>query len=247
MAFQFYRGILAMLSEFVDYAVALGKSICSGVYSVAEDLALGAQRSGEGLGAGQDGRVAEIGYENRVIANLTVDAIKYGTSDERSPLFRAIVLILEEYYSYFPEEVLLYLTKKANLFIGYTAGRMVIGKMLAKAIAIRVAAAVAASATYKALANRLGVSAAASATGIGVVITLLMGQGILQRSSHAAKRLQSKSPKLFSVLEKNGDLQFLYFILEKPLEPYFEAVAFAEHDPHQFQWIVNTRYRDKVK
>lgn len=231
-----------MSSKLVDTAVALGK----GIYSVGEDLVLGTQRTGEGLGAGKDGRMAEIGYENRVIANLVIEAVKHGTS-ESGPLYRAIMYILEKYYSYFPEEVLLYLVKKANIVVAHTAGRMIIGKTLAKTIAIRVAAVVATSAAYKGLATRLGVSAGASATGVGVLISLLMTQGVLQRSSHAAKRLQEKSSKLYSILERNGDLQFLYFILEEPLEPYFEAISLAEHSELRFKSIVDATYRDKIK
>jgi len=232
-----------MSSDFVDVSVALGK----GIYSVGEDLVLGIHRTGESLGYGQNRRMAQIGQENWAITGLIIDAIKYGLYDEKGPLYRAIALILEEYYSYFPEKVLLYLAKKASMAIAYTAGRMIVGKKLAEVIAIRVVAAVATSATYKALATRLGVSARAGATRIGAPITVLMAQGVLQRSSFAAMRLKSKNPKLYSVLERNGNLQFLYFILEDPLEVYFNAIALAEDDIDQFQQIIDAEYKDKVK
>jgi hypothetical protein len=115
--------------------------------------------------------------------------------------------------------------KQAGIAASYTLGRMVIGKKLAEAIAVRIAMSIAASAAYKTIAKRVGVSAGVSSTGIGAPIGLLMMQGVLQRSSLAANRLKVKSPELFRTLQSKGNLQLLYFILEKPMEKYIDAIS----------------------
>jgi hypothetical protein len=229
---------MSFTDDAIDMVTALGK----GVYSVGQDIALGLERTGEGLGLGENGRMATIGYENRAMVSLISRFIKYGINDKRSPLYESIVYVLEHYYSYFPEEVIKKLSKQAGLGAAYTAGRMVIGKKLATAVATRIAAAIAVSAAYKQIAKRIGVSAGASATGIGTPIGLLMMQGLLQRSSHASARLKSKSPKLYSILQGKGDLQLLYFLLEKPLEKYVAAISTAENNNAQFQSAIKRRY-----
>ncbi|RAU16438.1 hypothetical protein DN062_18165 [Nitrincola tibetensis] len=75
--------IMSFMDSSIDVAVALGK----GVYSVGQDVAFGIQRTGEGLGLGDDGRIANIGYENRAMVSLLEDFFRYGSSDRRSPLY----------------------------------------------------------------------------------------------------------------------------------------------------------------
>ncbi|MET0064708.1 MAG: hypothetical protein ABW076_00010 [Candidatus Thiodiazotropha sp.] len=230
---------MSFTDDSIDVVVALGK----GIYSVGQDIALGVERTGEGLGLGEDGRVSAIGRENNAMVSLIERFVKYGVSDQSSPLYKSIVYVLEHYYSCFPDQAIDILAKQAGIGAGYTVGRMVVGKKLATAVASRIAVAIAASAAYKQLARRIGVSAGASTTGIGTPIGLLMMQGLLQRSSHAAMRLRMKSPKLYAILQRNGDLHLLYFLLEKPLEKYVQAISTAERNNAQFQSAIKRKYR----
>lgn len=50
--------------SFTDDAVGVVIALGKGIYSVGQDIALGVERTGEGLGLGSDGRAATIGYEN---------------------------------------------------------------------------------------------------------------------------------------------------------------------------------------
>lgn len=229
---------MSLIDNSIDIATALGR----GVYSVGQDLAFGVERTVEGLGFGTDGRMANIGYENSAMVSLLEDFFRYGASDQRSPLYKSIIYVLEHYYSYFPEEAITALAKQAGIGTGYTVGRMVIGKKLATEVARRIAIAVATSTTYKQIAKRIGVSAAASTTGIGTPIGLLMIQGLMQRSSHASMRLKIKSPQLYFILKRNGDLQLLYFLLEKPLDKYVQAISTAEQDYFEFKNAINRSY-----
>ena len=49
------------LKQLVDINTALG----NGVYSVGEDIVLGLERSGEGLGMSSYNRISQIGYEKK--------------------------------------------------------------------------------------------------------------------------------------------------------------------------------------
>ncbi len=229
---------MSFTDDAIDVVVALGK----GVYSVGQDVVLGLERTGEGFGLGSDGRMATIGYENRAMVSIVENFVKYGISNPRSPLYKSIVHVLEHYYLFFPDKVITALAKQAGIGAGYAVGRMVIGKKLAAAVATRIAMAIAASATYKQIAKRIGVSAGASASGIGTPIGLLMMQGFMQRSSHASMRLRHKSPKLYFILQRNGNLQLLFFLLEKPLEKYVQAITAAEGSNAQFQSAINRKY-----
>ncbi len=230
---------MSFTEDSIDVVVALG----NGIYSVGEDIVLGLQRTGQGLGLGENGRMAKIGYENRAMVTILEKFIKYGIENQKSPLYQSIALVLEHYYSYFPEHAVRSLAKQAGVLAGYNVGRMIIGKKLATAVAMRIATVIAASVAYKKLAKRIGVSAGASATGIGTPIGLLMMQGFMQRSSLASTRLKNKSPKLHSLLQRNGDLQLLYFLLEKPLEKYIHAIATAEKNSIQFQNAIELKYK----
>ncbi len=150
--------------------------------------------------------------------------MKYGINNKNSPLFKSIVEILEHYYVTLTDKEIEAVARQACIAGSYTLGRMIIGKKIAEAIAVRIATSIAASAAYKLIAKRLGVSAGFSSTGIGAPIGLFMMQGLLQRSSLAASRLKTTSPELFRALQSNGNLQLLFFMIENPMEKYTREI-----------------------
>ncbi|MBQ0730386.1 MAG: hypothetical protein KBT75_06785 [Oleispira antarctica] len=211
---------MSLNDAFMDMSLALGQ----GIYSVGEDVVFGFNRTTEGLGLGENGRMLQIGYENRILYALFNDLIKFGIENKNSPLFKAISVILEHYYSSFSDENIKKIAHQAGVGASYSLGRMVLGKKLAEAIALRIATTIAATTVYKTLASKISVSSGASATGIGAPIGLLMMQGVLQRSSIASQRLKINRPKLHNIMQQNGNLQFIYFIVEKPMEKYIHSI-----------------------
>jgi len=203
-----------------DMSLALGQ----GVYSVGQDVILGFDRTTEGLGLGKNGRVAQIGFENNVLAGMLSDLVQLGINNKDNPLFKAISIILENYYMSLSDEDIQTVAKKVGIAASYSLGRMVLGKKLAEAIALRIATSIATTAAFKMLASKIGVASGVSATGIGVPIGLLMMQGVLQRSSLASQRLRVNRPQLYKALQQRGNLQFIYFILEKPMEKHINAI-----------------------
>lgn len=102
--------------EFIDTTVDMTAALGTGIYSVGQNIV----RTGEGLGLGSDGRMAIIGYENRAMASLVEEFVKYGINDQRGPLCKSIVHVLEHYYSYFPDQAVYVLAKQAGIGAGYT-------------------------------------------------------------------------------------------------------------------------------
>ena len=55
--------------------------------------------------------------------------------------------------------------------------------------------------------------------GVGIVISAVLIQGILERSSNASQRLMAANPVLFEKLKKQN-LDVIYFLAEEELAPY---------------------------
>lgn len=51
---------MSIAENVIDYSLALGK----GIYSVGEDLVLGVQRTGQGLGTSGRARISDIGRDH---------------------------------------------------------------------------------------------------------------------------------------------------------------------------------------
>lgn len=214
------------LDTFMDGASALG----NGVYSVGEDLVMGAHRTAESYGLNGSARVGQIGAENEYLAKNLYATITKGPTLVTSPLGKTIHKILEHSYAKLPEEVVRDLAIKAGVIGGgYIGGRAIIGTKLAKAIASKVVVRVAKSAGFKALAKRLGIAAGTSATLVGIPIGLLMGMGVAQRSSRASMRLRGSHPELFQELRREQGLDMLYFLVEKPMKPHLDAITAARN------------------
>jgi hypothetical protein len=225
------------IEQLIDTSVALGK----GVYSVGEDLVYGIERTAEGLGASSSGRISEIGQENEHIANAKIifETLKY-PFEEKGPLYKAIKIILIEYYSNFPEETLRMIAEKGSIAVGFLAGRMLIGTAIAKSITKRILIKIAASEGFKLLALRLGISTATTISGIGTFgITTIVGglmlQGVLQRASKSAEKIEKEYPYISKKLKENGHLDMLYFLIEGPMEKHLTAIKEARISPKQFE------------
>jgi hypothetical protein len=209
---------------------------------VATDLYLGAERTAEGLGARGWDRTGEIGLENEYLVRHLTELVKSPVTMRNNPLYKLITTILERYYQEFPDDALAKIAKAASIGGGYMAGRMLIGKALAEKIAVVLATKIAATAAFRQLATKLGVSAAAGSTGIGVVITLVMLQGVGQRASKASQRLQARNPQLWSELRRQNGLDMIFFLVEQPLANYMDAIELARCNKAMFDKDIRLLY-----
>lgn len=224
-----------------DTLAGVGTALGKGVFSVAQDLYFGAERTAEGLGIRGSNRSTEIGQENEYLVSLLKDLV----TGRGNPLLRLIKKILEKYYEQFPDEAMEQLAKAAQIGVGYMAGRLVIGKKLAELIALRLATQIAATAAYRQLATKIGVAIGAGATGVGMLITLVMVQGVGQRASQASQRLKVRNLSLWNDLRYNqGGLDMLYFLVEGPLANHMDAIDLAHRNPALFKMQVQKLYQE---
>ena len=150
-------------------------------------------------------------------------------------MYKAIKIILFEYYSHFPEETLRIIAKKAGIGVGFLAGRMLIGRQIVGAVTKRILLKLAASQGFKLLSSRLGLSAVATASGVATVVGLLMVQGVAQRASDGRMRLEVSHPFLSRKLKENGGLDLLYFLIEDPMKKHLNAIKEAVNFPKRFE------------
>lgn len=94
-----------------------------------------------------------------------------------------------------------------------TASKLVSSALLSQYFGSEVSKAIARSAIVKFLFRTLP----------STEFTLLSAQGILYKASAASGRLQKKYPVIFMEM-RNKDLDIFYFILEKPMEEYMNAI-----------------------
>jgi hypothetical protein len=214
------------LDDVVDFGIGLGEVVAD----IGQDIVLGLERSAQGLGAGEDGRQAQIGAENERAARLIKEVFTTAPGAATHPVTRLITEILIRYYDALPDEMIDALAKKARIVIGAAIARQLVKRqvkaVLVRMIAPRIAAAIATSAIYRGIAARLGVSAAATVSGVGTLLGLVLMQGLLQRASEASQRLRNVAPDLHQALQRDG-LDMIYFLAEKPMERHIEAIVTA--------------------
>lgn len=124
------------------------------------------------------------------MTGLLLRFARFGIHHSQSPLYGIILNILEEYFSLFPDEALYRVaqelgieekgvdlsliadpvSREAAKGAAYMFGRMIIGKKVAAVVAERIAIAIAATTAYRIIATRIGLSAGASAPGVGLPI-----------------------------------------------------------------------------
>jgi hypothetical protein len=226
--------------DLVSFSTALG----NGIVSVGKDMYFGAERTAEGLGVRGYDRMAEIGLENQYLLDLLINLVRGAVTLQDNPLYKIVRTILEKYYQYFPDDVQAKLCKAAAIAVGYGTGRMVVGRMLAQAIALRIVVAIAETEAYKELVKKIGVAeAGAGAPLVGTLITLVMTQGVGQRSSRASRRLMDRNKTLWIELRNQSGLDMIYFLVESPMAPYMDAIDLATNAPQQFVIEVRKAYQ----
>lgn len=230
---------MSISETLIDMGTALGK----GVLSVAEDIYGGVERTAEGLGVRGADRMAEIGAENEYLVGHLMTLVGEATTNWESSLYKLVRLILQEYYQHFPESALREIADAAGVAGSYAVGRFVLGRMIARRIAVEIVHTIARSAAFRALAARLGISAGVGTTGVGLIVTVVMVQGLAQRASHASQRLKIRFPRFWGMLRSQEGLDMLYFLVEEPLAKYLDAIEHAQQSPEEFERTVLEHYQ----
>jgi hypothetical protein len=214
------------LDDVLEFGIGLGEVVAD----VGQDIVFGLERSAQSLGAGEDGRQAEIGAENERAFDVICEALSRAPGAANHPLTRIVAHIMTRYYDALPDEMIDALARKARIVIGTTVARQLVKRqvkaMLVRTVVPRIAASIASSAIYRGIATRLGVSAGATASGVGTLLGLVLFQGLLQRASEASRRLRSVAPDLHHILQRDG-LDMIYFLVERPMASHIQAIVTA--------------------
>ncbi|MPZ73191.1 MAG: hypothetical protein GEU74_08165 [Nitriliruptorales bacterium] len=105
-----------------------------------------------------------------------------------------------------------------------------VGKALAQKAFVVIANRILLSGVFKQLAKKLGVSAAASKTGVGIPLAVFSSLGLIEKASAAADRLQSRFPHVYRRLAAD-DLHLLWFVIE-PHVPAIMSEVYATVDDY---------------
>lgn len=236
-------------SNSCGYVCSVSVAIGDGIVSVGADIAYGIERSFEGLGGKGQRRVLQIGFENEFLVKHLQQLFKIGYQSYKNPLTKLISSILVKYYSHLPDDVLAGLAKKAGVILTNTAAKQVgkkIGKKIAEKVAVKIAQRIAATAAMKTLGKRVGISASVSATGVGIPISMVMLQGLAQKSSKASQRLRGMLPDLWLSLRGEEGLDMLYFLIEEPFKDHVNFIRDAKKSTDKYQIYVE-RLRHRLK
>lgn len=81
--------------------------------------------------------------------------------------------------------------------------------------------------------------------GVGLALTALLIQGLLERASESAKKLFSSHPKIYIEL-KGQNLDMAYFIVEDAMAPIMEAIRVYNIDETKFKQLLKDIENDYV-
>ncbi len=198
-------------AKWTDEVANFASSVGDGVVSVGEDLVGGVRRTGRGLNIFDTAEGARIGAENERAYGVIVSLVR-----NESVIRKTVSIAIQDIYDKLPankKEIVNDKLIEAGVRLGgYVTGRMIVGSAIARRIALKIAGRIASGQVYKMIAKKIGVSAGASATGIGIPIALLMLQGVLERAARASRKLARENPELYRELKKEN-LDMAWFLV----------------------------------
>lgn len=200
----------------------LGEAVADGIISIPTDLYYGTRRTAEDFGIfGQ-----EIQKENREelqsIGKLIGDALK-----NRNIIQRAVMLILDDFFEHLPtdvkEKILQSSTNLGVKIVGRTGTQLALSRVVGEVLAKKVTDRIFAQQIIK--------------VGSSLVLSAIVIQGLIERSSNASKRLKKANPRLFDTLKKQN-LEPLYFLFEETLAPIVSSAVYERLDYRKYNLIM---------
>lgn len=208
------------------YAREIALAVFDGVVSIPVDLAFGARRTFEDFGG--SGRATRINNaaENRRVAIIIENAIKFANTDA-GPITKVMKILLEEFYRDLPDTIIEKAAKKAGIVTTYMTSRITTQAALVNLIAKALTAQI----TTKVIARRL------AKMGVGFVLGALIIQGMIEKASESAKRLGVTHPAIYQKL-KSQNLDMAYFLVEDSMSKTMDALRIKSESPDKFNKIL---------
>jgi hypothetical protein len=227
-----------------DYMIGLDTALWSGVKSIPKSLKLGTQEVGEMIGVAGINKFGDAWGAHLDLLKFILKSAKYGFK-EINPLYKLIQLVLGEYYKILPDCALKAIAAKAGYGAAYMVGRSLIArKMLdfvTKSVTKKVLESLLKLEFFEELTSKVILSVVSADTVVGVLVTVVILESIVKESEDAAQRLHKQHPNIYQIL-KDEELIGGYFIVEKPLEPYLNAISKQAKSPVEFHQQTISRY-----
>jgi hypothetical protein len=194
-------------------ALTVVDALAEGVISVPVSLWDGAKRTGEGLAFWNAQEEVKIGRQNDRAFHAVKGLIDYGIYKFDSPLQKLVRIILFHYYESLSSSDKEVLQEAVGKKMIYLSSRIYTSANLSVEVAARLTSKIVATSAVKSLYRNV----------TKIEFTLLTAQGLLYKAGAASDRLKAKFPKIWHELMLK-DLDMLYFIVEKPMQKYLEAI-----------------------
>lgn len=200
----------------------ISEAVIDGILSIPADVFYGGRRTLEDVGVFG----GEVQRENAVEREQVLGLLK-NVWQNNAIISRVIKIIIGDFVEKIPEETIgriedrlklsgiQFATRKATQF---TLSNF-IGTLIAKKVLTRV------------IAKRL------AKFGVGIAISAILIQGVLERSSDASRRLRSLNPNLYQKLAKEN-LNVIYFLIEEELAPFVTLSARDIEDQRHFDKFI---------
>jgi hypothetical protein len=201
----------------------IAKAIATGIVSIPADLYYGGRRTAEDLGLMGEATRLENAAERERLLQLLNDAFR-----NRQILGRLVTIILDEFFEKVPDDKLRRMSEKAGLRAAQWGGRYAAQQFLVAYITRKLVEA----AIIRAAAQRI------AKFGIGLIVSGVLLQGLLERASNAANRLRVSYPIVYQKI-RNENLDMLYFIVEDFVVPYLEAAKLATQNSAEFGRVLD--------
>ena len=189
------------------------EALGEGVISIPETLWDGVKRTGEGLAFWDTREEIKIGGQNERAYEALKEIFKYGIADYNSPIEQTIRIILYHFYESLPKSQrnkIISAAKHKSIFV---TSKVMTSATLSEFVARRLAKKIIGSTVMRILIKQI----------VKVEFNLVAMQGLLYKAGAASDRLKAKFPRIWFELKKHN-LDMVYFLIERPMKPYLEAV-----------------------
>ena len=211
--------------------LTLLESIGDGIISLPVTLWHGIERTGRDLGFDGSQSFEEAWAQNKRLYDLLVRVGGFVIHERNSPLAQAVEIILKNYYETLPECAKRRINNAAGKKLGYFGGKIAVNAIVVKKIAKKTSDKLMKTTFFTRIPKLLIKEA-------GLILSI---QGTIYESAQASERLKAKFPKIWMEMKKH-DLDMLYFLIEKPMQKYLNAIRMNKTLHSVYQKKVKSEY-----
>ena len=196
----------------------IGKAVVSGVLQIPADLYYGGRRTLEDVGVfGAEVR-RQNAEERARVGKLIIETIR-----NRATITRLTEIVVQDFMEKLPDSTQDKLHDSLKLAGIKTASK--------KGTQLTLSSYIGRKLTEKIVTNLLAKRLAKF--GVGVALSAVLIQGMIERASNASQRLAKANPALFRKL-KQANLDMIYFMAEEQLAPFVATDVLRLKNPQAF-------------